>query len=220
MEESSGDRSEQFHGDSENRETRHSLDNNAPVVLSFDIGIRNLAACALTMAETSHLLHWDLHPLMEETRKTKPTLTQLAERIFVELDKLMEKIGKVHYVLIENQPSRINGAMKSIQMVIFSYFLYKKHVGVLPGEVLLISANKKTLEHPFEIDTSGCKAKSRYTQTKYKSVKYGEKYVQDCATLTEKLQSYKKKDDICDAMLQAIAWMRKNKVDCRCVRNA
>ena len=186
-------------------------------VLSFDIGIRNLAACCLTMEESAKIHHWDLHPLMEETRKTKPTLTQLAERIFEELDQLVEKLGSVDYVLIENQPSRINGAMKSIQMVIFSYFLYHKHAQLLPCEVLLISANKKTLEHPFEIDTSACKAKSRYTQTKFKSVKFTEAYIKDCPALIETLQSYKKKDDICDALLQAIAWMRKNKVDCKCV---
>lgn len=191
----------------------------APVVISFDIGIRNLAACVITMEPTAHLIHWDLHPLMDENKKTKPTVTQLAERIFVELDALLKKVGTINIVLIENQPSRINGAMKSIQMIIFSYFLYKKHIG-LPCEVYLISANKKTLEHPFEIDMSGCKAKSRYIQTKYKSVKYAEKYIQDCPALVTTLQSYKKKDDICDAMLQAIAWMRKNKVDCQCVTTA
>lgn len=191
---------------------------NVKKVLSFDIGIKNLAACCITMEENpAKILHWQIHSLMEETRKTKPSVTQLAERIFIELDTILEKIPDINVVLIENQPSRINGAMKSIQMIIFSYFLYKKHSGVVPCEVYLISANKKTLEHPFEIDTSGCKAKSRYVQTKYKSVKFTEQYIKDCPQLQTHLEAYKKKDDLCDALLQAIAWMRKNNVDCKCV---
>jgi len=178
------------------------------IVVSFDIGIKNLACCCLTYDVSTEICHWDLHPLVPEERKTKPVLDDMTKRIYVEMDKICEKLPRIDYVLLENQPSRINGTMKTIQMIIYSYFQYKKHKDGGIKNVVLVSANKKTAEPPFEIDMSGCKAKSKYTQRKYKSVKLTEKYLENVPALLEKLASYKKKDDICDAFTQALAWMR------------
>jgi hypothetical protein len=179
-----------------------------PIVISFDIGIKNLACCCLTYDLDSVIYHWDLHPLVEEDRKSKLPMDATAMRIFEEMDRICASVPRIDYVLLENQPSRINGTMKTIQMIIYTFFQYKKYNEGKIKDVLLISANKKTAEPPFTIDMSGCKAKSKYTQRKYKSVKLTEKYVEACPVLVDLLGKYKKKDDICDALTQALAWMR------------
>jgi hypothetical protein len=185
--------------------TEHSL--KEPIIISFDIGLKNLACCCLTLSERPKILHWAIHPLMDEHRKTKPNINQMSMKIFEEMDKISSKLYSVDYVLIENQPSRLNGAMKTIQMIIYSYFQYKKFKEGQITDVLLISANKKTADHPYDIDMTLCKSANKYTQRKWKSIKLTEEYIQNNTELKEFLSSYKKKDDICDAFLQAIAWM-------------
>jgi hypothetical protein len=184
------------------------------VIISFDIGLKNLACCCLTACEKSSILHWDIHPLMDEDRKTKPNINQMSMRIFKEMDAIVSKVPRVDYVLIENQPSRINGAMKTIQMIIYSYFQYRKYKDQNIIDVLLISANRKTVDHPYEINMEDCKSANKYTQRKWKSVKLTEQYIQENEDLKKLLNNHKKKDDLCDALLQAISWMRKEKIDC------
>lgn len=184
------------------------------VIVSFDIGLKNLACCCLTCEEHSRVLHWDIHPLMEEDRKTKPNINQLSMTIFKVMDDIVSKIPHVDYVLIENQPSRINGAMKTIQMIIYSYFQYKKYTEQKITDVLLISANRKTVDHPYEINMEDCKSKNKYTQRKWKSIQLTDKYIEQNENLKNILKNHKKKDDLCDAFLQAISWMRKEKINC------
>jgi len=197
--------------DQENK-TQHSVIE--PIIISFDIGLKNLACCCLTYEKKPKILHWQIHSLVDENRKTKPNINQLSMKIFEEMDKICKNIPSIDYVLIENQPSRINGAMKTIQMIIYSYFQYRKYKEQKISEVLLISANKKTIDHPHEIDMSLCKSANKYTQRKWKSVKLTECYIQENKGLVELLNNNKKKDDICDAFLQAISWMRSKNMDC------
>ncbi len=184
------------------------------IIVSFDIGLKNLACCCLTCEEKSRVLHWDIHPLMAEDRKTKPNINQLSMTIFKVMDEIVSKIPHVDYVLIENQPSRINGAMKTIQMIIYSYFQYKKYKENQISDVLLISANRKTIDHPYEINMEECKSKNKYTQRKWKSVQLTDKYIEQNDSLKTILKNHKKKDDLCDAFLQAISWMRKDNINC------
>lgn len=184
------------------------------IIVSFDIGLKNLACCCLTCEEKSRVLHWDIHPLMAEDRKTKPTINQLSMTIFKVMDDIVSKVPTVDYVLIENQPSRINGAMKTIQMIIYSYFQYKKYKENQITDVLLISANRKTIDHPYEINMEECKSSNKYTQRKWKSVQLTDKYIEQNDSLKTILKNHKKKDDLCDAFLQAISWMRKENINC------
>ena len=44
------------------------------IIISFDIGIKNLGCCILEYNEQSNnanIIHWDLHNLVDENRKTK-----------------------------------------------------------------------------------------------------------------------------------------------------
>ena len=187
------------------------------IIISFDIGIKNLGCCILEYNEQSNnanIIHWDLHNLVDENRKTKPSISQLSNSIFNEMDNIVSKCSHINYVLLENQPSRINGTMKTIQMIIYCYFqLSKYNTNSIKGEVLLISPSKKTLEHPYDIDISLCKLKNRYGQTKWKGIELTKKYIEKSESLGNYLSSFKKKDDICDALLQAISWLRKNNYD-------
>ena len=184
------------------------------IIVSFDIGLKNLACCCLTCEEKSRVLHWAIHPLMAEDRKTKPNINQLSMTIFKVMDEIVSKIPNVDYVLIENQPSRINGAMKTIQMIIYSYFQYKKYKENQITDVLLISANRKTVDHPYEINMEECKSNNKYSQRKWKSVQLTDKYIEQNESLKNILKTHKKKDDLCDAFLQAISWMRKENINC------
>ena len=192
----------------------NTIDNN--IIISFDIGIKNLGCCILeynNKNDNANIIHWDIHNLVDTNKKTKPSISQLSNNIFSEMDKIVEKCSHIDYVLLENQPSRINGTMKTIQMIIFSYFQLLKYNKNSIKDILLISPSKKTLEHPYDIDMSLCNLTNRYNQTKWKSIQLTYIYIENSDYLKNYLQSFKKKDDICDAFLQAISWLRKNNVN-------
>ena len=100
----------------------------AQIVLGFDIGIKNLAVCALSVSHSEvKILIWKIIALAAPKEKT-PILNEISGRIFLELDSLVDDLNMISdnaidYVILENQPSNLNGTMKTIQMII--YFLLK-----------------------------------------------------------------------------------------------
>lgn len=194
------------------------MESQGRVIISFDIGIKNLACCVLRAGEKGDesidVLMWYIIALAAPKEKI-PNVQELSLRLFSELDDLIEIMEKngytiVHDVLIENQPSRLNGAMKSIQMLIYSYFQLRRHWEGKVNNVHLISASGKLKDHTHQVDTSQTE-KTGYELNKWKSVKLAEIYIQNNEKLKNLLCSYNKKDDMCDALLQAVAWLRKSK---------
>lgn len=181
-------------------------------VLSFDVGIVNLAYCLIRLPE-GEILEWDILCLAEEGEKAKRIpLDKLGRRLFARLDAILERYGVeptlgIDTVLIENQPSRLNGHMKSVQMMIYSYFLYKQC-----PETLLVNASGKLKTHEEAMKalaTLVCPYSDGYRQNKWWSVQLTQHYTRDDADLCNLLCSHKKKDDLCDALLQAIGWFHK-----------
>jgi hypothetical protein len=206
--------------------------------LSFDVGIIHLAYCLIRMPE-GEIMDWEIICLAEEGEKAKKiTLGKLGTRLFARLDAIWDRWGPevIQRVLIENQPSRLNGNMKSVQMMLYSYFLYK---GV--PETLLVNACGKLKTHETgmaalsgvgsmngggaagEGDGNGaggavvaggpvglcCPYEDSYRKNKWWSVQLTGYYVREDEELKALLQSHKKKDDLCDALLQAIGWFHK-----------
>ena len=125
-------------------------------------------------------------------------------------------LDNVECVLIENQPALKNPVMKSIQMIIYTYFVIE---GVMDNNstiktIHMVNARNKLkvyqgpkVECPFEDNK-----KNRYKRNKYLSIEYTKNMIQnENNQLIELFNQSKKKDDLADAYLQGIYWMEKKK---------
>lgn len=121
---------------------------------------------------------------------------------------------QVQHVVIENQPAIKNPTMKSIAETLFAYFLCrgivdkdKTHSEIV--KVHYVSAsNKVKLANEFQKELAE-------STNKYKTTK--ELAVRTCRQLLEKnpsgeryLSDHKKKDDLCDSLLQGLYFWKKN----------
>ena len=93
-------------------------------VLSWDVGIYNLSYCILEKNEETQdikIIDWNIVNLVDsiEMKKNRNLLFENIPRKLHELPQLLN----VDHVVIENQPSLKNPQMKSIQMILYSYFL-------------------------------------------------------------------------------------------------
>ena len=91
-------------------------------ILSWDVGIYNLSYCILEKEEENvKIIDWDIVNLVdnEEMKKNRSLLFENIPRKLHEVPQLLN----VDIVIIENQPSLKNPQMKSIQMILYSYFL-------------------------------------------------------------------------------------------------
>jgi hypothetical protein len=207
------------------------------IYISFDIGIKNLALCILKKTATSiHILDWRIISLADKKKDIKG-IDDISERIYMELDniigELKEKgIEEIDYVLIENQPSNLNGIMKTIQYIIYCYFSLLKYWDKIIDNVVLVNASLKTKTHDYKPDiqikmdaataavaaTQKTKNSKGFRQDKYKmnkqtSIEICKNYIKDDVALCEIFDNNKKKDDLCDACLQAVAYIRLHDTD-------
>lgn len=196
------------------------------VIISFDIGIKNLACCVVAPGlkgdKEAKIKIWYIISLAAPKEKI-PGINELSGRLFAELDDLVETLGSnvvIDHVLIENQPSRLNGSMKSIQSMIYSYFQLRKHWEGCVQNVVLVSAKGKLAGHDWCEGTIPATDKTGYELNKWKAVKIAEKYIEGDEKLKSIFCSYNKKDDMADAMLQCIAWLRKQKYAIECCASA
>lgn len=165
-----------------------------------------------TQRMEGRILDWDVICLAEEGEKAKHiSLSKLARRLFQRLDALWASHGpRLQYVLIENQPARLNGHMKSIQMMIYSYFMYKAYEEGDALEPLFVNATGKLKTHTEAMKhVPECKLENGYKKNKVVSVQVCDYYIREDEMLRQKLLKNKKKDDLCDAMLQAVGWFHK-----------
>lgn len=203
----------------------------ASTYISFDIGIKNLAMCILEKTEEEiHILDWRIISLAEKKKDIKG-IDDISERIYMELDNVVgglkdKGIESIDYVLIENQPSNLNGMMKSIQYIIYCYFSLLKYWDKIVENVVLVNAGLKTKTHDYKpdvqvkMDETPKSAKSvknakgfrndKYKMNKQTSIEICKNYIKDDETLCDIFDNNKKKDDLCDACLQAVAYIRTN----------
>lgn len=131
------------------------------------------------------------------------SLFELGRIMYTTLDKYPE-ILQVEKVVIENQPTLKNPTMKSIEMILFSYFVHHNFSNVKfvsPSGKLRINEDltKKVL--------ANCKKDDKYDVTKELSIQYCKYIINNLSTskdeLLTKLEEAPKQDDICDAFLHA-----------------
>ena len=116
----------------------------------------------------------------------------------------------VTHVLIENQPALKNPVMKSIQMIIYTFFVMD---GVMKEDssietIHMVNARNKLKVYkgtPIE-----CNKKGKYAQNKYLSVEYTKNMIENQTDHIKNIfNSSKKKDDLADSYLQGIYWIEK-----------
>ena len=139
-----------------------------------------------------------------------------ADRDIFNLSKIMinELNSKTDFlnhdvICIENQPALKNPIMKTVQMILYSYFMIEGATKDKPVEqVHMINARNKLKVYkgpPVE-----CKYKEKYKRNKYLSVEYTKNMILNQEEkFIELFTESKKKDDLADAYLQGIYFIDK-----------
>ena len=112
-------------------------------------------------------------------------------------------------ICIENQPALKNPVMKTVQMILYSYFMIEGATkDKLVEQVHMINARNKLKVYkgpPVE-----CKYKEKYKRNKYLSVEYTKNMIlQEEKRFIDLFNESKKKDDLADAYLQGMFWLMK-----------
>ncbi len=147
--------------------------------------------------------------LKKKKLKKKPTLNELSEKIINTFDNKSIFLD-CDYVIIENQPCMKNPTMKSIQMIVYSYFYIRGIVDnkstILKDIVFISAGNKlKVYDGPnIEINV-----KSRYTRNKKLGILHTKYLLKNHEEYLSFFELHKKKDDLADAFLQAAYFIHK-----------
>jgi len=194
------------------------------MILSFDIGIKNLAYCLMYKDNTIDnnnnikIINWDIIQLIEDDVKCKGvSLDAITNVLYNKLQEIFLDYD-ITEVLLENQPVLKNPVMKSIQIILYSFFQYEK---VLMGrDINLIkfinASNKLKLgKNLSEINNSEdiVKIKSKYTKNKKLAIIYTNHFLQerlieeDYIKYNEIFNKHKKKDDLADSFLQGLYYI-------------
>ena len=225
-------------------------------VLSFDVGIKNLAFCLLNDKDytiedwgilnisvepvcqhcnqktgtqcdktakfitSDNLCLCSSHKLLKSYKELKikkipkiknPTL-EIGKKM-VELLKEKSKFLEVDAVIIENQPALKNPTMKTIQMLLYSYFLINGiTIQDSPIETIeMINARNKL--KAYNGPHIECKIKDKYKKTKFLGIEYCGQMINSNDKIDDKykelFKNSKKKDDLSDAYLQGMYWFQK-----------
>ncbi len=160
------------------------------IILSFDVGIKNLAYCMID-SEDNSILDWDVL----DCTSTNPTLKILEE--FDQLPQLLD----ADVVLIEKQPS-FNPKMRIISNTLYVYFTLRvKHEASRNIKIEYYSAKHKL--RCCDI-TEVFKTKSKYRQNKKLGIIHTTHLIKTHQDFFEKS---KKKDDLADCYLQALSYV-------------
>mgnify|MGYP006162459843 CR=1 FL=1 len=188
------------------------------MILSFDIGIKNLAYCILykNKDNTITIEKWDNLQLLEDDEKCKGfPLNEITKRMYNKLNTELEDYD-ITEVLLENQPCLKNPVMKSIQMIIYGFFQYQTIIlGRKINNIKLINASNKLKvgKNLDEINNKEyiIKIKNKYTRNKKLAIEYTNWILEHRIKNHEKLYEYfnnnKKKDDLADSFLQGLYYI-------------
>lgn len=196
------------------------------MILSFDIGIKNLGYCILYKDltinnEKNLIIHkWGIINILEDNEKCKDiSLDEIGTRMYKRLqDEFLEE--NITEVLLENQPVLKNPVMKSIQILIMGFFKYESII--LGREIKLIklinASNKLKLGKKliqFNESEDILKIKSKYNRNKKLAILYTNYFLEkelysDYNKYNTLFNGHKKKDDLSDAFLQGLYYIKNN----------
>ena len=189
-------------------------------ILSFDVGIINLAYCIFD-SETTKLTHWEVITLNNLNANKKFTdYNKIYINLINELDSRPFMVDGIDIVLIEKQPS-FNPKMRIIAGCLQTYFYIRGVVDRTPSikSVEFFSPkNKLKCYTGPELDISsknGKIVKGKYAQTKKMGVMIARSKLEEYSETKEKkdfFENNKKKDDLSDCYLQALTYIDFKKI--------
>lgn len=177
-----------------------------PKILSIDVGIKNLSYCYLDADSTRiKIMDWN-NLCVTECNSKKMKLEQLTELVLLTLQENFNEDYEADIVLIENQPMLKNGMMKTISVIIYTFFnILKMQFGNIE-EVRFISATNKLKCAKVETDA----VKSTYKDRKKLSIHVAKLYLEKISP--ERIVWFEKQtkaDDYSDCLNQAIFYIEK-----------
>ena len=206
-------------------------------ILSFDVGIVNLACCIIEKNENNEprilqkrndevvsessprILHWEIIELSKKgstftAHIASSGVAELYLTLIHELDK-RPILCDVDIVLIEKQPS-FNPKMRIIAGCLQTYFYIRGVVDRVENKIRSVEffspKNKLKCYTGPELDISsknGKIVKGKYAQTKKMGVAIAKSMLEEYSETTMKtfFENSKKKDDLSDCYLQALTYL-------------
>lgn len=189
-------------------------------IVAFDIGIKNLAFCILeTINENifdAKIKKWEVINLKDDMETSKHlNLVNINKKIIEVLDSFPELLD-VDYVGLENQPCLKNPTMKTIQIMVFSYFIMRgiQNTNSKIKNIIMINAREKSKICPINCDEyikEISHLKSNYSKRKKLSIYQCGKMIDNESNKNQLdfYKSNKKKDDLSDCFLLAMILLKK-----------
>lgn len=186
--------------------------------IAFDIGVKNLSYCCLN--EFGDITQWDVINVTEDLdAKQSKDFHSISHSVFENLQKHFNYDTDIAEVIIENQPVHKNPTMKSIQMLVYSFFgIRNLHLEKKIKLHFIAASTKVKLAEKYlkdECDALRQRYTQKYTYNKKVSVQCVEKMILENSIKTEELisnfKTSKKKDDLADALLLALVHRSKKK---------
>lgn len=171
-----------------------SMDDKNTMILSFDVGSKNLAYCVLSHdGKTIH--HWENFDVSAQGNDT--TNDQRCLLLYTKLTERISKFEECDIVLVENQ-------MTKTMMVIASMI-----------EMFFTTHKKKTIRYnasnKLENMEGNKKGKRNYSNRKKLSVEITKTFLKDNPqdkALVDMFYECSKRDDLADSLLQAVSYVK------------
>ena len=196
-------------------------------ILSFDVGIKNLAYCLIDSEDGSikdwGILNISVDPVCDHQMKHRPCDKTAKKMIkdtgfklctsHCKIKQYKENFLEVDIVVIENQPALKNPTMKSVQMILYSYFLIEGVTTLKTiQDIQMMNARNKL--KAYTGPTIKCDIKDKYKKNKFLAIEYCDYMIQNNPHIDTKYHKLydesKKKDDLSDAYLQGIFYIQKH----------
>jgi hypothetical protein len=166
------------------------------MILSIDVGIRNLAMCLLDDKNNNRVENWDVDGIPPEHKNG----------IYVSMRDHLDArpwILTADTILIEKQPDR-NKKMISVMHFLHAYFIIK----CPKAETILYDARHKIP------DVAG-PGKAQYNKRKKAAIERCEAFIREGTNNKDWLETFlksKKKDDLADTVMQALSFVNRVEV--------
>ena len=184
-------------------------------ILSFDVGIINLAYCIFD-SETKKIVYWEIINNEIKNFNAKISSSGVAD-LYINLIKNLDQrpyLLDVDIVLIEKQPS-FNPKMRIIAGCLQTYFYIRGVVDRTPSikSVEFFSPKNKLKCYTgpeLDISKNGKIVKGKYAQTKKLGVLIARSKLEEneeTETMCTLFENSKKKDDLSDCYIQALTYI-------------